>query len=178
MTRVSSPVPLSSSSNWELCPAAGRIESRVLGLRRDRFWLAWDIVTDEWAKMLTADGASPMLWRAPVGKGDDAAAEGGHDYATFLASIDIAITGLCNCGGCTTWAIRDTVGALEKGIPTVVVCTEHFVTLARSLAAQRGHRELRIEVLPFPLEGRPEEEVRQVARAHYDSMLSALGAVR
>lgn len=178
MSTIVSPQPRIEGEGKALCPPVGPIRGKTVGLRRDQFWLSWDYVTDEWAKLLERDGATPVIWRAPVGKGDKAMVEGGEEFEQFLDEIDVAITGLCNCGSCTLWAIHDGVGALDHDIPTVAVSTEHFESLARTLAGQRGHTDLRVKLMPYPLEGRPEDEVREIARDHYESMLEALGAVR
>jgi hypothetical protein len=57
----------------------------------------------------------------------------------------------------------------------VVVVTAEFEAFARRLAAHHGHPSLRLLVLPYPLESRPEEEVRQIARDSYGDALRALG---
>jgi len=57
----------------------------------------------------------------------------------------------------------------------VVVVTQEFEALARSMAANAGRPGLRVLVLPYPLETRPEEEVRTIGREHYRSLLRALG---
>lgn len=161
----------------EIAGAAGPLAGKRVGLRRDNFWECWDWVTDEWETLLRRDGAEPVIWRAPVGKGKEAV-DGTKDFADFLASIDVAVMGLCNCGSCTMWAIHDTLAALEAGLPTLTVATEHFVKLATTLAAKGGRDALRLTVLPYPLEGQPEESVRKIAVDAYEGMLAALGAQR
>lgn len=178
MVAVLSPQPPRRTMNKPPCPPVGGLRGKRFGLRRDRFWLSWDWITDEWARLLEADGAETLMWRAPVGKGDKEMTAGGEEYAEFLASIDVAISGLCNCGSCTLWAIHDAVGALDSGLPTVAVSTEHFESLARTLAAQQGHDNIRLKLMPYPLEGRPEDEVRQIARDNYEGLVAALGATR
>ncbi|WP_148573840.1 hypothetical protein [Nocardioides caldifontis] len=175
---VLSPQPHHGAAGRPQCPPVGALKGKTIGLRRDKFWLSWDWITDEWARLLEADGAETLIWRAPVGKGDQAMAEGGEEYAKFLSSIDVAISGLGNCGSCTLWAIHDAVGALDSGLPTVAVTTEHFESLGRTLAAQRGHDSLRVKLMPYPLEGRPEDEVRQIARDNYENLLTVMGASR
>jgi hypothetical protein len=46
------------------------------------------------------------------------------------------------------------------------------------MAANAGRKGLRIHVLPYPLETQPEEQVRQIAREHFEQVLDALGAER
>ena len=178
MTTVLSPQPTQRSLSKPPCPPVGALRGKRVGLRRDRFWLSWDWITDEWARLLEADGATTVIWRAPVGKGDKEMIEGGEDYAEFIGNIDVAVSGLGNCGSCTLWAIHDAVGALDTGLPTVAVTTEHFEGLGRTLAAQRGHDNLRVKLMPYPLEGRSEDEVRQIARDHYADLVATMGATR
>lgn len=62
-----------------------------------------------------------------------------------------------------------------RGKAAVAVVTEEFEALAHTMAANAGWAGLRILVLPYPLDTRPEAEVRQIARQHYGSLLRALG---
>jgi hypothetical protein len=178
MVAVLSPQPAKRSLTKPPCPPVGALRGKKVGLRRDRFWLSWDWITDEWAQQLEADGAEVVIWRAPVGKGDKEMVEGGEEYAQFIQSIDVAVSGLGNCGSCTLWAVHDAVGALDSGLPTVTVTTEHFERLGRTLAAQRGHDNIRVKLMPYPLEGRPEDEVRKIARDQYEDLVAAMGASR
>jgi hypothetical protein len=62
-----------------------------------------------------------------------------------------------------------------RGKAAVAVVTEEFEALARTMAANAGWAALRVLVLPYPLDTRPEEEVREIGRQHYRSLLRALG---
>lgn len=66
------------------------------------------------------------------------------------------------------------VAELRK--PSVVVVTDEFTSIAAQLARLRGHAGLRTLVLPFPLEGRPAEEVRRIAEDAYPQLVELLGA--
>ena len=178
MTTVLSPRPSEVAPGRPRCSPVGALKGRTIGLRRDRFWLSWDWITDEWARSFEADGADVVIWRAPVGKGDKEMVEGGEEYARFLEQADVVISGLANCGSCTLWTVHDAVGALDGGLSTVVVSSRHFESLARTLAARRGHGDVRVQVMPYPIEGKPESEVRQIARDHYESLLATMGAER
>ena len=65
------------------------------------------------------------------------------------------------------------VEALEK--PAVVVITSEFQGIATQVAELEGHPSLRMVVLPYPLEGRPEDEVRTIAQDAYPRLLKSLG---
>lgn len=59
-------------------------------------------------------------------------------------------------------------------MPAVVVVTSVFENLARTAAAATGYRDLRVHVLPHPMEARPEAEVRAIARAHFRALVARL----
>ncbi|HLG91566.1 MAG TPA: hypothetical protein VKY15_01125 [Acidimicrobiales bacterium] len=63
----------------------------------------------------------------------------------------------------------------RRGKAAVAVVTSEFEALAHTMAANAGRPGLRVLVLPYPLDSRPEEEVRQIARAHYRPLLRTLG---
>ena len=54
--------------------------------------------------------------------------------------------------------------------------TAEFESLAHTMAANAGRSGLRVHVLPYPLESRPEDEVRAIAREHWSQLLRMLGA--
>ena len=66
----------------------------------------------------------------------------------------------------------------ELAKPAVVVITAEFITIATQIARLSGHPSLRRLVLPYPLEGLPEEEVRSIAHRAYPELLELLGAAR
>jgi hypothetical protein len=64
----------------------------------------------------------------------------------------------------------------ELGKPAVVVITEEFVTIAAQIARLSSHPSLNRLVLPYPLEGLPDEEVRAIADGAFPQLLHLLGA--
>jgi hypothetical protein len=59
----------------------------------------------------------------------------------------------------------------------VVVLTDEFIRIAEQVAKLKGHPSLRQLVLPYPLEGRPDEEVARIAQDAYPRLLAVLGVV-
>ena len=55
--------------------------------------------------------------------------------------------------------------------------TQEFESLAHTMAANAGRPGLRVLVLPYPLETRPEAEVRAIARERNPELLEVLGAL-
>ena len=148
----------------------GDLAGKRIGLRRDIYWKSWDWVTDEWANALRERGAEVVFWRfsPPVGKQTE---ELTRQREEFLGQVDAAVFGLGNCGSCTMWTVRDGLRSLDRGTPTVLVATEHFEGLSRTIAGQGGRPVVRLLPLPFPLEGRAEDEVRAIAREHFAGLL-------
>jgi hypothetical protein len=72
--------------------------------------------------------------------------------------------------------VHDTAAVAGGGKTAVAVVTAEFEVLAHTMAANAGRPGLRVHVLPYPLESRPEEEVRAIAREHWPAVLQALGA--
>ena len=72
--------------------------------------------------------------------------------------------------------MHDTVAAHSRGKTAVVVVTAEFEQLADTMAANAGRTGLRVHVLPYPLESRPEAEVREIARDHWPLLLATIGA--
>ena len=68
------------------------------------------------------------------------------------------------------------MAAAHEGKTAVVVVTAEFESLAHTMAANAGRTGLRVHVLPYPLESRPEAEVRAIAKQHWPALLTTLGA--
>jgi hypothetical protein len=59
-------------------------------------------------------------------------------------------------------------------VPAVVVVTEVFENLARTAARAQGYPDLRLLVLPHPMESRPDAEVRAIAAARFRELIALL----
>ncbi len=68
------------------------------------------------------------------------------------------------------------MAAAREGKAAVVVVTAEFEALAHTMAANAGRAGLRVHVLPYPLETRPESEVRAVAVKEWPALLETIGA--
>lgn len=68
------------------------------------------------------------------------------------------------------------MAAAREGKTAVVVVTAEFEALAHTMAANAGRGGLRVHVLPYPLETRPEPEVRAIAAEHWPKLLATIGA--
>ncbi len=64
----------------------------------------------------------------------------------------------------------------EREKPAVVVITAEFGIIADQIARLSHHPSLKRLVLPYPLEGLPDEEVRAIAHGAFPELLQLLGA--
>jgi hypothetical protein len=63
-------------------------------------------------------------------------------------------------------------------VPAVCVVTAAFADLARTAAAAQGRPDLRLVVLPHPLEPLAEAAVRDIVRARLDDLVGLLAEGR
>jgi len=173
---IVSPAAAISGGNDSPGPDAGPLAGRTIGIRVDRLWRSWDWAADQWARVLGEAGATVVTWRRFQGLDGSEGDAHEKEFAAFLEGIDVAIVGLGNCGSCTSWTIKDAIAALDAGRPTIAVTTAHFELLGRTLAAQYGRPALRVHVLPYPLDTRAEDDVRQIADDAFAPMLATFGA--
>jgi hypothetical protein len=153
----------------------GPLTGRRAGIRTDAAWRSWRLIAGDWERRLRCDGVadvSTVETHAQVGA--IGAADRSH-IAALADTVDFAVVGLGTCGSCTSFAIADAVTIEARGRPVVAVVTEEFATHGLTMASHLGHGELRILVLPYPLEARPEPELLEIAAASYPQALELLG---
>jgi hypothetical protein len=148
-----------------------------VGLRTDHAWRSWQLIADIWAGYLERDEAWTLL--AEVGSQTGSSGAGERKIVEDMATaVDCAIVGLGTCGSCTTYTIRDAVIVEDASKPVVAMVCEEFIVHARHVAKNVGHGNLKICVLPYPLEARPEAELRAIADQFYPEVLEMLGVER
>jgi hypothetical protein len=138
-------------------------------------WRAWDWISESWAEKFRAAGAEVSFWRSG-GRSGEEGMRMERSYNEFLATIDVAVVGLANCGSCTGWTVRDAITAANRGLPTTAIATQNFELFAHEIAARGGRSGLRVHVLPYPLNERLREEVLAVGEAHFTGVLKTMGA--
>lgn len=145
-----------------------------IGVRQDGTWRSWQIIAAAWVERLQRDGAEPVLLQT----GERTGAEGERtraDLAAWTAHVECAVVGLGTCGSCTMWSVRDAIGVERAQKPVVAAICEEFVSHARTTAAFLGHHDLKVLAFPYPLETRPEAELRAIADAWYPKLLELIG---
>jgi hypothetical protein len=150
------------------------IAGLTVALREDRAWRSWQLIGDIWAEYLRRDGAEAIT----VETGGQIGQPGSDDRKQIddlARTSDAGIVGLGTCGSCTTYTIKDAVAFEEQERPVVAIVCEEFIVHGQNVARHLGHGDLKILVLPYPLEARPEDELRAIADEYYPKMLELLG---
>ena len=149
------------------------IEGTTIGIRHEGSWRSWMLIAGEWERFLERDGAKPVI----VQTGERVGHEGEETRARvreWADSVDCAVSGLGTCGSCTSWSVSDAVAVEDKLKPSIVAVTAEFETHAHNMATFLGHPDLKVLVLPYPLEARPADELREIAVEYYPRFLELL----
>jgi len=146
----------------------------TVGLRTDRAWRSWQLISSIWAEFLARDGAQTIAVETGAQIGQPASSDR-KQIEEFAGQVDAAIVGLGTCGSCTTFTIKDAVTVEEHEKPVVAVVCEEFTVHAHNVARHVGHSDMPVLVLPYPLEARPAEELEQIAHEYYPKVLELLG---
>ena len=155
----------------------GGIEGRRVGFRTDSAWRSWSLIADVWTGYLQRDGATTDSYETHGMIGDIGATD--REQIDKLAeTVDLAIVGLGTCGSCTSFTIADSVAFENHEKPVIAVVTEEFETHGHNVANHLGHGDLKVLVLPYPLEALPEAELRQIADEYYPKALELLGVTK
>jgi hypothetical protein len=91
-----------------------------------------------------------------------------------LEGCAAVVTAMADCGSCTSWSLHDAVTLEEKGVPSVLLCSDEFAPLARAESVAKGMGGLPLAVIPHPLADNSPEQVRVKARAIADEVVSIL----
>ncbi|MEO6092214.1 MAG: hypothetical protein ABIT04_00320 [Novosphingobium sp.] len=158
-------------------PDAGPLSGKRIGIRVDQIWRCWDWISENWEAKFRALGAEVSYWRSTNRSGEEGE-EQDRSLRAWLATIDVAVVGLANCGSCTGWTVRDAIAAANLGLPTVAVATRNFETFAHEIAARGGRSGLRVHVLPYPLNELSRADVDPVADEYFAGLLPVMGAER
>jgi hypothetical protein len=167
-----------SGQSWPSVNVDRPIENLRFGIRTEGSWRSFKVLVGEWEAMLRDDGAEPEQVVAPIQRVGAARAHYADLVTSWADAVDCGISGLCTCGSCTSVAVADATILERAGKSTVLIATSEFERHARNMAAFLGHPAMKVLVLPHPLEGRPEDELRSIAAEYYQPMLDLVGVTR
>ncbi len=153
----------------------GPIQGLRAGIRTDAAWRSWRLIAADWEARMRRDGVAGVETVETHGQvGRTGAADRSH-IGVLAGEVDFAIVGLGTCGSCTSFAIADAVALEQRERPVIAVVTDEFATHGHNMARHLGHGDLRILVLPYPLEARPEDELLAISAEAYPQALDLLG---
>jgi hypothetical protein len=170
--QIMSPVPQAAVDRASVPPPLRSLQGRVVGLRIE--WTNFGIFLDRFEQRLLEDAdVVTKRWdlimdKRVQGRADRAPRKA--EFEAFAAGIDTAIVGLAACGSCTAWSIDDAVNLIARGIPTVVVATDEFEGLCRSLAKFHGYPDLPLLIVPHPFHTLQEDVVLSNAEEKVDEL--------
>jgi hypothetical protein len=75
----------------------------------------------------------------------------------------------------TTASVSSCFAIQRAGRPVVAVVTDEFATHGHNMARHLGHADLRVLVLPYPLEARRRDELLRISADAYPEALALLG---
>jgi hypothetical protein len=84
----------------------------------------------------------------------------------LAARSTLVISGVGDCGGCSSCSLHDAIQLEQLGVPSVVIITEPFVPMVSAFAASLGMPGYpAMVVLPHPVSSLPDAELRRIASA-------------
>ena len=146
------------------------IEGTTIGIRHEGSWRSWMLIAGEWERFLERDGAKPVIVQTGERVGHEgeqtrAARRGVGRLGRLRGRRASAPAGRARRG-----ASHDAVALETSSKPSIVAVTAEFETHARNMATFLGHPDLKVLVLPYPLEARPDEELREIAVDYYPQL--------
>jgi hypothetical protein len=96
---------------------------------------------------------------------------GEERVAQLAASSNLVITGVCDGGTATSWGVHDALMLASRGIPVVLVCTQAFLLLAKSMLPE-NLPGLRVLTIPHPFSSLTDRQVDALAAEIAPRLLS------
>ncbi len=96
---------------------------------------------------------------------------GSERIGQLASTANVVVTGICDGGTATSWGVHDALTLVARGVPVVLVCTEAFMQLARSLLPPRL-QGLCVLTIPHPFSSLTDLEVGNLAVATLPQLLS------
>lgn len=109
-------------------------------------WMSMTLIAKKLAERLPADYGVASV-RVHVVEPNGGASE--EVLSSIARDADLAVVGLANCGGCTSWSVQNQVELLRRGVHSVLLVTERYKKLADAIYAGRGMVDAPSVVLPI-----------------------------
>lgn len=130
-------------------------------------------------------GARPILDRLAARLVDEGAADVRHwrkshpsgpsPYVSDAAGAShLVISGVGDCGSCSSWSLRDAFEVELAGVPTVTLVSHPFANVVRVEARSLGMPSLPILATPHPIATLTNADLQAIADDLFDSVVRAL----
>jgi len=90
---------------------------------------------------------------------------GDEEAAEIAGRVDLAITGLGDCGACSALSLHDALLFERQGVPATVLITDVFVSNVARFAVSLGAPGYHSLVVPHPVATKSDDQLRQLARS-------------
>jgi hypothetical protein len=87
---------------------------------------------------------------------------GTNELDRLAASTGLVITGVGDCGSCTSCSVHDTVELERRGTPVVLLSTTNFMEESRLQATLLGMDAIRIVEIEHPIASRTKEHMEDL----------------
>jgi hypothetical protein len=121
--------------------------------------------------LITQHGAKAAVTRTKVNFAAPAPEE---LIKEMVASCDVIITGIGDCGSCSASAVADGIVFEAAGLPAAAICSDAFKVTADAMAGLRGAPGYQYATTPHPVAVLTPEQVRQRAAQVLDDVIALL----
>ncbi len=108
-------------------------------------WMSMTLIAQRLAERLPADYGVESV-RVHVVEPNCGASE--EVLESIANEANMAVVGLANCGGCTSWSVQNQIDLLQRGVYSVLLVTERYKKLAEVIWRGRGMADAPYIVLP------------------------------
>lgn len=97
------------------------------------------------------------------------------DVMRRLSECDVVVLDSAECGGCTSWVCRDYITLEQLGTPCLVIATDRFELLARTVLARGGVGTPHMIVPAHPVSGITRERAKAKIAPLMPAVIAELG---
>lgn len=156
-----------------IAPRLPSLSGRVVGIVNNS-WHCMDLITETLRNKLDAEYAVADVVELKISATQTLSADA---LELLVDQCDAAIVGIGTCGSCSRWVLQDAIALERRGVATVALFTQVFEQLARTVRSHEGMPDLRLGVLPHPLNPLPDRQIRDAADAAIPQIVGALTSV-
>ncbi|MGH3758929.1 UGSC family (seleno)protein [Actinophytocola sp.] len=165
---VLSPAPSRPEDNRTSAPRPADLGGLTVGLL-DNNKPGASVILKHLGELLRGRGAAEVrYWCKPHPSGPS-------QYVSEAAKeADIVISGVGDCGSCSSWSLRDALDVEAQGRPTVTLVSQPFLQKTRIEADALGLAGAPIFAVEHPMATRPDDNLRSEAEGLLEAITTSL----